>query len=77
MSKPEEDAGGTPPPQICKTIPEPRRGPGAPPGNHNALKHGRHTAQMRALRAEVRLAVAKARSLAAMAWAKAGEMDSR
>src|SRR5690348_13868969 len=65
-----EKGGGTPPPHFCKTIPEPpiRRGPGAPRGNQNALKHGRHTAKMKALRAEVRFAVLKTRALAAAAW---------
>jgi hypothetical protein len=66
-----ENGGGTPSPHFCKTIPEApaRRGPGAPFGNRNAVKHGRHTAEMRALRAEVRFAVLKARALAALAWA--------
>jgi len=73
MSGAEESGrcGGTPPPHFLKTIPEPpvRRGPGAPLGNRNAVKTGQHTAEMRALRAEVRFAVRKARALAAAAWA--------
>ena len=46
-----------------------RRGPGAPKGNRNAVKHGQHTAEMRALRADVRFAVQKAKTLTAIAWA--------
>ncbi|MFL6690566.1 MAG: hypothetical protein ACJ8IR_10345 [Alphaproteobacteria bacterium] len=71
MSEAEEKGGGTPPPLFLKTIPEPpvRRGPGAPLGNRNAVKTGQHTAEMRALRAEVRFAVLKAKALAAAAWA--------
>jgi hypothetical protein len=41
---------------------------GGQPGNDNALKHGCHTAQMRALRAEVRFAVLKAKALSKAAW---------
>jgi len=61
---------GTPPPHFLQTIPDApaRRGSGAPLGNRNAVKHGRRTAEMRALRAEVRLAVQKAKALAAVAW---------
>jgi hypothetical protein len=41
---------------------------GGQPGNCNALKHGRRTAQMNALRTEVRFAVLKAKALAKAAW---------
>ncbi|HSC18713.1 MAG TPA: hypothetical protein VLC74_07340, partial [Rhizomicrobium sp.] len=47
--------------------PIPRRR-GGQPGNRNAVKHGLRTAEMNALRAEVRLAVQKAKALAAAAW---------
>ena len=70
-----EVPGGTPPPQIVQTNTNEwlSHGRGGQPGNRNALKTGLRTAQMRALRAEVRLAVTKARSLAKMAWAKERE----
>jgi len=68
MSKVENGkTGGTPPPCFLKTNSEMRRR-GGQPGNRNAVKHGQHTAEMRALRAEVRFAVQKAKSLAAAAW---------
>lgn len=70
MSGAEEKGGGTPPPYFLQTIPDQplRRGPGAPKGNRNAVKHGRRTAEMRALRAEVRFAVQNAKALAAAVW---------
>jgi hypothetical protein len=70
MSGTNEKGGGTPPPHFLQTnadLPV-RRRRGGQRGNHNALKHGQRTAQMRALRADVRLAVQKARTLAAIAW---------
>ena len=84
MSGTEESgrSGGTPPPHFLQTNTEapirrrggqpnteaPIRRRGGQPGNSNALKHGRRTAQMTALRAEVRFAVGKAKALAAAAW---------
>ena len=65
----EEREGGTPPPHFLQTnTPSPARKRGGQPGNDNALKHGRRTAQMAALRTEVRFAVLKARALAKIAW---------
>ena len=64
--------GGTPPPCFLHTNTHlPARQRGGQPGNQNAVKHGQRTAQMRALRADVRMAVQKAKALAAMAWASA------
>jgi hypothetical protein len=69
MSGTAEKKGGTPPPHFLKTnAGEPRRR-GGQPGNRNAVKCGQHTAQMRTLRAEVRFAVLKAKTLAKAAWA--------
>jgi hypothetical protein len=45
-----------------------RRHRGGQPRNRNAVKHGQRTAEMNALRSEVRLAVQKAKALAAVAW---------
>jgi len=42
---------------------------GAPAGNRNALKHGRYTAKQRALEAQVRLVVRRARLHIALAEA--------
>lgn len=66
---PRTQKGGTPPPMFFKTNTDaaPRRR-GGQPGNSNATKHGRHTAEMRALRAEVRFLVTKTRALAKIAW---------
>ena len=63
-----ESGGGTPPPHFLQTNTSALRKRGGQPGNRNALKHGRRTAQMVQLRAEVRFAVLKTRALAAAAW---------
>jgi hypothetical protein len=64
------ETGGTPPPYFLQTntnVPA-QRGRGGQPGNRNAVKQGRRTAEMDALRVEVRFAVRKAKALAAAAW---------
>ena len=73
--------GGTPPPCFLKTtVAESRqKGPnwrtGAPGGNTNAVKSGRYTNEMKALRAEVRVLVARTTALAKMGWCLAIEHD--
>jgi hypothetical protein len=64
------ESGGTPPPHFLKTNTGGaiRRRRGGQPGNRNAVKNGQHTAEMRSLRADVRIAVQKAKALAAAAW---------
>jgi hypothetical protein len=74
------EGGGTPPPSFLQTNTEApvRRGRGGQPGNRNAVKLGLRTAEMNALRAEVRIAVQKAKALAAMAWVSAsGNPETR
>lgn len=51
-----------PPAQRCAAEPTPRRR-GAPLGNKNALKHGRFTREMKALRAEIRAHIYRSRAL--------------
>jgi hypothetical protein len=64
-----ETGGGTPPPHFLQTNTQtPLRRCGGQPGNRNAIKDGQRTAEMNALRSEVRLAVQKAKALAAVAW---------
>lgn len=70
MRTAKQEGGRTPPPHFLKTNTEAQvRKRGGQPGNDNARKHGQHTAQMRALRADVRLAVQEAKTLTAFAWA--------
>ena len=63
--------GGPLPPHFLQTNTDPpiRRRRGGQPGNRNAVKLGLRTAEMNALRADVRIAVHKAKAPAAMAWA--------
>lgn len=49
------------PPPMPPSMPPPNKG-GAPKGNRNAIKHGRYTAAMRALRAMVRARLNSARA---------------
>lgn len=42
-----------------------KRGPGAPPGNRNAVKHGKYTRERRALYAEIRAHIREGRALTA------------
>jgi len=57
-----EDSAPNPPP----------RKRGAPFGNKNALKHGKRTREMRALRADIRAHIAKGRALFAAPAPAAG-----
>jgi hypothetical protein len=75
------NGGGTPPPSFSKTTvaesrhKRPNWRTGAPAGNTNAVKTGCHTKQMKALRAEVRLLLARTKALTKLAWSVAVERD--
>jgi hypothetical protein len=61
----------TPSPLTCNSTTS--RG-GAPKGNRNALKHGRYTRQMFALRTEARMNLRKLKATLALLTARAAEM---
>jgi hypothetical protein len=48
---------------------------GAPPGNKNALKHGKRTREMRALRADIRAHIQRGRALLAAGTEGAKEWE--
>jgi hypothetical protein len=63
MNGSDNSGDHTPSPHTCNSNTFPR---GAPRGNRNALKHGRYTREMLALRAEARLNLQKIKTTLAM-----------
>jgi len=58
-------------PHFCNSNTFPR---GAPKGNRNALKHGRFTKEMRAMRAQARMNLQKIKATLALLAARAAEL---
>ena len=69
--KPKTTGGNTPSPLTCNSTTS--RG-GAPKGNRNALKHGRFTKEMFALRKEARMNLQKIKATLALLAARSAEL---